>query len=69
MKRKLIINLTALLYVIADSKFHKADEAIGFRVVGEWLTLLNIDQGVVKHVQEIIKTISFNVYKAMLIPF
>lgn len=54
-----IVSLGALLHDIADHKFYGGDETIGPRVAGEWLEQCGVDQYVIAHVQEIIKTISF----------
>ena len=54
-----IIELGALLHDIADSKFYKGDEEIGPRKAREFLTSLNVEEGVIIHVENIIKNISF----------
>lgn len=54
-----IIELAALLHDIADWKFHHGDETIGPSVAREWLESIQVDETVVSHVCDIIKTISF----------
>jgi len=55
----LVVELGALLHDIADSKFHGGDESIGPRMAGEFLSSLNLPEGTIFHVQQIIKNISF----------
>ena len=55
----LVVELGALLHDIADSKFHGGDESIGPRMAGEFLSSLNLPEGTIVHVQQIIKNISF----------
>lgn len=55
----LTVSLGALLHDIADAKFHDGDESIGPRRAVEFLNSINVDEGVVTHVQKIIENISF----------
>lgn len=54
-----IVELGALLHDIADSKFHNGDETIGPRKAREFLDLLDVDETVITHVENIISNISF----------
>lgn len=54
-----ITELAALLHDIADHKFHGGDDTVGPKVAGEWLGSLNVDQGTITHVKEIIKDLSY----------
>lgn len=55
----LIVELSALLHDIADSKFHNGDEEIGPRKARLFLESLNVDAEVIQHVENIIRNISF----------
>ncbi|WP_461448838.1 HD domain-containing protein [Mucilaginibacter sp.] len=55
----LTVELAALLHDIADSKFHNGDEEMGPRIAGDFLRMLNIDEDIITHVQQIIRHISF----------
>ena len=55
----LIVEIAALLHDIADSKFHGGDEEIGPKTAWNFLRELNIDEGIIIHVQQIIRNISF----------
>lgn len=55
----LVVELTALLHDIADSKFNNGDEEIGPRLAGEFLTAEGLDAERVQHVQQIIRHMSF----------
>ena len=55
----LVVALGALLHDIADSKFHNGDETIGPRKAREWLVSLQVEEPVIKHVENIITHISF----------
>src|SRR5690606_31186070 len=55
----LIVELAALLHDIADSKFHNVDEEIGPQKAGDFLKSINIEPGIIHHVQQIIRTMSF----------
>lgn len=54
-----IVQLSALLHDIADSKFHNGDESIGPKVAREFLESQNVDEDVIVHVINIIENISF----------
>jgi uncharacterized protein len=54
-----IVELGALLHDIADSKFHDGDEEIGPRKAREFLSLLNVQEDVIIHVENIISNVSF----------
>lgn len=54
-----IVELAALLHDIADSKFHNGDEEIGPQKAGEFLKSLEIDEGIIIQVQQIIRNMSF----------
>ncbi|QWX83783.1 HD domain-containing protein [Cellulophaga sp. HaHaR_3_176] len=56
----LVVSLGALLHDIADSKFHDGDETIGPKVASDFLSSLEIDITIIKHVIKIIENISFN---------
>lgn len=60
---ELIVALAALLHDIADPKFNDGDEEIGPRIAGDFLNSLGLEPGLISHVQEIIKNLS---YKASL---
>ena len=55
----LIVELAALLHDIADSKFHNGDEEVGPLTAGNYLQSVNVDAGVIVHVQQIIRHMSF----------
>jgi uncharacterized protein len=59
----LIVALAALLHDIADSKFNGGDEEIGPRIAGDFLKEIGLEEGIIHHVQQIIKNLS---YKASL---
>lgn len=54
-----IVELAVLLHDIADWKFNDGDLKAGSRVARVWLNDLNIDEGVINHVCEIIEETSF----------
>ncbi|HVW98492.1 MAG TPA: HD domain-containing protein [Mucilaginibacter sp.] len=54
-----VVELAALLHDIADAKFHDGDEEIGPRVAGEFLTSKQVEPGIIHHVQQVIRHISF----------
>src|SRR5882757_682013 len=53
----LVVELSALLHDIADSKFHGGDEEIGPATAGSFLRELDIDGSIITHVQQIIRNI------------
>ncbi len=55
----LIVELSALLHDIADAKFHNNDENIGPQKAREFLETLSVKKQAIKHVENIIKNISF----------
>lgn len=55
----LVVKLGALLHDIADSKFHKGDEAIGPALAKGFLEKEDVSKEVVQHVIKIIENISF----------
>jgi uncharacterized protein len=56
---QLTVELAALLHDIADSKFHNGDEEIGPLTAGRYLHSMRVDAGIVEHVQQIIRHMSF----------
>ncbi|GGA68980.1 phosphohydrolase [Flavobacterium palustre] len=54
-----IVQLSALLHDIADSKFHNGDESVGPKVAREFLESQNLTEEVIVHVINIIENISF----------
>lgn len=54
----LVVELGALLHDIADWKFHDDEEA-GPRAAREWLESLDVDEKVIKHIEDIIRNVSF----------
>ncbi|MCF8237887.1 MAG: HD domain-containing protein [Saprospiraceae bacterium] len=54
-----IVELSALLHDIADSKFHGGDEEIGPRTARRFLESLSVDQDMVDHVEQIVRHISY----------
>ena len=55
----LIVELAALLHDIADAKFHDGDEEIGPRMATDFLKNLDMGDEIVRHVEQIIRNISF----------
>ena len=55
----LVVELSALLHDIADSKFHDGDESIGPQKASAFLHTLEIEDNVINHVIRIIENISF----------
>jgi len=54
-----VVELAALLHDIADSKFHDGDEEIGPAKAGEFLKSISVNEETIKHVQQIIRNMSF----------
>ncbi|MEY2869933.1 MAG: hypothetical protein RIR01_2436, partial [Bacteroidota bacterium] len=54
-----IIQLSALLHDIADSKFHNGDETIGPKIAREFLETQDISEQDIVHIINIIENISF----------
>lgn len=55
----LILGLGALLHDIADYKFHDGDETIGPKKAKEFLESIKVGKNTIKHVENIIKNVSF----------
>lgn len=55
----LLVELSALLHDIADSKFHGGDDSVGPRIAGEFLASQGVDPAITQEVQLIISQISF----------
>lgn len=51
--------LAALLHDIADWKFHDGDEEAGPRAARVWLESLAVDDSIIQHIENIIRTVSF----------
>lgn len=54
-----IVQLSALLHDIADSKFHNGDESVGPKIAREFLESENVTEEIINHVINIIENISF----------
>jgi uncharacterized protein len=54
-----VVQLTALLHDIADSKFHEGDETVGPKVARAFLISENVSEETINHVVAIIENISF----------
>ena len=54
-----IVQLSALLHDIADSKFHNGDETVGPKVAREFLESQSVDEETIQHVIDIIGNISY----------
>jgi len=55
----LVVELAALLHDIADYKFHGGDNTKGAKVASAWLTKIKADKNTIKHVADIIESITF----------
>ena len=55
----LVVQLSALLHDIADSKFHDGDETVGPRLAKEFLQNQHVDKDIISHVAKIIENISY----------
>ena len=55
----LVVELSALLHDIADSKFHNGDETLGPKKASEFLLKQNVDSKIIEHVTQIIEHMSF----------
>lgn len=55
----LLVELSALLHDIADSKFHGGDDSVGPRIAGDFLKSQGVDPAIIQEVQLIISHISF----------
>ncbi|HVV67153.1 MAG TPA: HD domain-containing protein [Candidatus Saccharimonadales bacterium] len=54
-----VVELGALLHDVADWKLHDGDEEGGVKVAREWLESLGVEKRVVDHVEDIMRTVSF----------
>jgi uncharacterized protein len=55
----LVIQLAALLHDIADWKFHSGDFSVGPRIAAEWLSKFSLDPATIRHICQIIESLSF----------
>lgn len=55
----LLVELSALLHDVADSKFHGGDDTVGPRIAGEFLASQGVDPALIQEVKLIISHISF----------
>lgn len=55
----LVVSLAALLHDIADAKFNNGDEELGPFKAGEFMKSLDLNQEIIRHVQEIIRNLSY----------
>jgi uncharacterized protein len=55
----LTLELAALLHDIADWKFTDGDDEAGPREARKWLESIGVDEAVIRHVEEIIRHVSF----------
>lgn len=55
---RVITELGALLHDIADWKFHEDEEA-GPRAARQWLESMQVDESVILHIEDVIRTVSF----------
>src|SRR4051794_40086013 len=56
---KFVVELGALLHDIADWKFHDGDEEAGPGAARQWLQSLQVDELVILHTEDIIRTVSY----------
>ncbi len=56
---RFVVQLGALLHDIADSKFHDGDEKIGPRKAKVFLESLQVEESIIRHVEQIVTNISF----------
>jgi len=56
---RFIVELSALLHDIADSKFHDGDELIGPKIASDFLSTQNVDSQLIDQIVKIIENISF----------
>jgi uncharacterized protein len=54
-----VVELGALLHDIADWKFHDGDEEAGPKAARTWLSSIKVEESVIAHIEEIIRTVSF----------
>ena len=55
----LIVQLASLLHDIADWKLHSGDCSVGPRIAAGWLSKFPLDDSRIKHICQIIETLSF----------
>jgi uncharacterized protein len=55
----MVVKLGALLHDIADSKFHEGNDEVGPRTAREYLQSQSVGEGVISHVENIVRHISF----------
>lgn len=66
----MVVELAALLHDIADPKFHNGDEALGPSMAAEFLATQKVEAGIIDHVCNIIRYMSFkNSLEATAPPF
>ncbi|WP_411272747.1 HD domain-containing protein [Daejeonella sp.] len=56
---QLVVELAVLLHDIDDSKFNGGDEEIGPQKAGDFLRSIHVEEKIIRHVQEIIRNMSF----------
>ena len=54
-----LVQLGALLHDIADQKFHGGDDTVGPKVARNFLKSIEVDEEMIKKVEDIIKQISY----------
>jgi uncharacterized protein len=54
-----IVELGALLHDIADWKFHDGDEEAGPKAARKWLESIDVEENVIKQIEDIIRNVSF----------
>ena len=54
-----VVELGALLHDIADSKFHDGDEELGPEKARDFLFSINVEEKVIRHIENIVENISF----------
>ena len=61
-----IIELTALLHDIADSKNHDGDHSVGPKVARKWLESIDVSEEKIKHICTIIEKQSFSAKSSLM---
>lgn len=54
-----VVELAALLHDVADHKLHGGDDTVGPRVTREWLESARADTDTIRHVEHIVRDLSF----------
>ena len=54
-----VVELAALLHDISDWKFNNGDSSVGAKLASQWLKTLDVEEGVISKIADIIKTLSF----------